>query len=56
MLGYRDLCSAKTSTVPGFELGLDHVDEADCTKFNRPAFPKSRVEKKLEEKRVRELI
>jgi hypothetical protein len=56
LLRYRDLFSAKTSTVPGFELGLAVVEGADLTKLNRPAFPKSRVEKKLEAERVRELI
>jgi hypothetical protein len=55
-LRYRDLFSAKTSTVPGFEFGLDAVEGADVTKLNRPAFPKSRVEKELEVERVRELI
>jgi hypothetical protein len=53
---YRDLSSAKTSTVPGIEFGLDVVEGADLTKLNRPAFPKSRVEKELETERVRELI
>jgi hypothetical protein len=42
--------------VPGFEFGLDIVEGADLTKLNRPEFPKSRVEKELEAKRVRELI
>jgi hypothetical protein len=42
--------------VPGFEFGLDHVDGVDLPKLNRPAFPKSRVEKELEAERVRELI
>jgi hypothetical protein len=56
LLRYRDLVSAKTSTVPGFEFGLDVVEGAYLTKLNRPAFPKSRVEKKLEAERVRELI
>jgi hypothetical protein len=42
--------------VPGFEFGLDLVDGADLSKLNRPAFPKSREEKELEVKRVRELI
>jgi hypothetical protein len=48
LLRYRDLFSAKTSTVPGFEFGLDFVEGADLTKLNRPAFPKSSVEKELE--------
>jgi hypothetical protein len=56
LLRYRDLFSAKTSTVPGFEFGLDVVEGADLTKLNRPAFPKSRVKKELEAERVRELI
>jgi hypothetical protein len=56
LLRYRDLFSAKTSTVPCFEFGLDVVEGADLTKLNRPAFPKSRVEKELEAERVRELI
>jgi hypothetical protein len=56
LLRYRDLFSAKTSTVLGFEFGLDIVDGADLSKLNRPAFPKSRVEKELEAERVRELI
>jgi hypothetical protein len=42
--------------VPGFNFGLDVVEGADLTKLNRPAFPKSRVEKELEAERVRELI
>jgi Reverse transcriptase (RNA-dependent DNA polymerase) len=53
---YRDLFSAKTSTVPSFEFGSDIVEGADLTKLNRPAFPKSRVEKELEAERVREFI
>jgi hypothetical protein len=53
---YRDLFSAKISTVPGFEFGLDVVEGADLTKLSRPAFPKSRVEKELKAERVRELI
>jgi hypothetical protein len=56
LLRYQDLSSAKTSTVPGFEFGLDAVEGADLTKLNRPAFPKSGVEKKLEAEHVRELI
>jgi hypothetical protein len=56
LLRYRDLFSAKTSTVPGFEFGLDVVEGADLTKLNRPAFPKSRVKKELKVERVRELI
>jgi hypothetical protein len=32
------------------------VEAADLTKLNRPAFPKSRVEKELEAERFRELI
>jgi hypothetical protein len=56
LLRYRDLFSAKTSTVPGFEFGLDVVEGADVTKLNRSAFSKSRVEKELEAERVRELI
>jgi hypothetical protein len=35
---------------------LELVEGADLTKLNRPAFPKSRVEKELEAERVRELI
>jgi hypothetical protein len=42
--------------VPGFEFGLDVVEGADLIKLNRPAFPKSHVEKELEAERVRELI
>jgi hypothetical protein len=42
--------------VPGFNFGLDVVEGADLTKLNRPAFPKSSVEKELEAERVRELI
>jgi hypothetical protein len=56
LLRYQDLFSAKTSTVPGFEFGLNVVEGADLTKLNRPAFSKSRVEKELEAERVRELI
>jgi hypothetical protein len=56
LLRYRDLFSAKTSTVPGFEFGLDVEEGADLTKLNRPAFSKSRVEKKLEAERARDLI
>jgi hypothetical protein len=48
LLRYRDLFSAKTSTVPGFEFRLDVVEGADLSKLNRPAFPKARVEKELE--------
>jgi hypothetical protein len=43
LLCYRDLFLAKTSTVPGYEFGLDIVEGADLTKLNLPAFPKSRV-------------
>jgi hypothetical protein len=53
LLRYRDLFSAKKSTVPGFEFGLDVVEGTDLTKLNRPEFPKSRVEKELEAERVR---
>jgi hypothetical protein len=56
LLRYRDLFSAKTSTVPGFEFGLDVEEGADLTKLNRPAFSKSRVEKELEAERARDLI
>jgi hypothetical protein len=56
LLRYRDFFAAKTSTVPDFEFGLDVVEGANLTKVNRPAFPKSRVEIKLEAERVRELI
>jgi hypothetical protein len=56
LLRYRDLFSAKTSTVPGFEFGLNVVEGADLTKLNQPAFRKSRVEKELKVERVRELI
>jgi hypothetical protein len=42
--------------VPGFEFGLDLVDGVDLPKLNRPAFLKSRVEKKLEAECIRELI
>jgi hypothetical protein len=56
LLRYRDLLSTNTSTVPGFEFGLDVVKGADLTKLNRPAFPKFREEKELEAERVRELI
>jgi Reverse transcriptase (RNA-dependent DNA polymerase) len=56
LLRYRDLFPAKTSTVPGFEFGLDAVEGADLTKLNRPAFPKYRVEKELEAERVWALI
>jgi Reverse transcriptase (RNA-dependent DNA polymerase) len=56
LVRYRDLLSAKTSTVPGFEFGLDVVEGADLTKLNRPAFQNFLVEKELEAERVRELI
>jgi hypothetical protein len=56
LLRYRDFFSAKTSTVPGSEFGLDISEGADLTKLNRPAFPKSRVEKELEAERVRDLF
>jgi Reverse transcriptase (RNA-dependent DNA polymerase) len=42
--------------VPGFEFELDVVEGAKLTKLNWPAFSKSRVEKKLEAGRLRELI
>jgi hypothetical protein len=42
--------------VPSFEFGLDVVEVADLNKLNRPAFPKSRMEKELEAGRVRKLI
>jgi hypothetical protein len=53
LLRYRDSFSAKKSTVPGFKFGFDVVEGVDLAMLNQPAFPKSRVEQKLEAERVR---
>jgi hypothetical protein len=61
LMGYSDLFSRYTpstitSTVPGYEFGLDLKKGADLSILNRPSFANSRVAKEMETERVRELV
>jgi hypothetical protein len=56
LLRHVSIATANTLTVPGYEFGNNLLDGADFTKLNRPAFPKSRVEKELDAELVREFI
>jgi hypothetical protein len=51
-----DVFSSTSSTVPGYEFGLDLKEGADLSILNRPSFAKSRVEKEMEAERIRELV